>query len=172
MSHELEPEYSVDHYVFTPIAKTLAVWLHSYGVTPNAVTVANCVLRVGILCAIYRESVSRTSIVGLLILTYLLDCVDGTMARVYNETSEFGHKLDHVSDSLFWPLVLLLMWPSFRGDWTTKVFLILMWGVYGAPFLSCELCGAQCAVSRWLIANSMIPMLVVGYLYVKAGSKK
>ena len=49
----------------------------------------------------------------LLIVTHFLDCLDGTIARMYNQISDLGKKLDTVSDKIFWTVITLI---TFKGS--------------------------------------------------------
>ena len=39
----------------------------------------------------------------------MIDSLDGTIARTYNQTSKLGAKLDIYSDLLYWPVLILLL---------------------------------------------------------------
>ena len=43
------------------------------------------------------------------IATHIIDSLDGTIARTYNQTSKLGAKLDIYSDLLYWPILILLL---------------------------------------------------------------
>ena len=44
----------------------------------------------------------------LLLFSHFLDCLDGTLARMFNLTSEFGDFLDQISDKIFLATTLLI----------------------------------------------------------------
>lgn len=83
-----------------PIAKRLIVFFSNYKIlTPNQITLTALVFRVFaasfFVCGSYR-----CLIFGAIFyyLAYLLDCVDGSVARLTNQASTFGRYLDHISD--------------------------------------------------------------------------
>ena len=61
----------------------------------------------------------------LLIITQLLDCLDGTLARKYDQKSKLGDILDHGSDAIFWGVMMIF---TLYGTWDTKYFYIPLIG--------------------------------------------
>lgn len=102
-----EPGKITRSYILCPgnleyyFADLLAPILYGLGLSPNAVTLLNCFcVRIPSLYVfIYREEYQF--FVFLLVLSGILDCTDGQIARRYKCGSVFGAKLDHVSDNIY-----------------------------------------------------------------------
>lgn len=77
---------------------TLLVVNHTR-LTPNTITVASIVLRL-LSAVLFLTAVPSALIAGAVAfyLAYLLDCMDGAVARLKRMSSEFGRFLDHVGD--------------------------------------------------------------------------
>lgn len=70
--------------------------LRRLGVTPNMLTFVSFAF--GLACAYFvYQSHFITALVCLLI-SYLFDCMDGNMARMFNMVTKFGDYLDHITD--------------------------------------------------------------------------
>ena len=68
-------------------------------ITPNVITVASILLR--LLAAWCYFEATRTSLVlgaVLFYFSYVLDCMDGAVARLKKRSSNFGRYLDHLGD--------------------------------------------------------------------------
>lgn len=86
--------------LYRPLAIPLA-WALQYGpVSPMAVTFAGLLCLPGmVLCAgLLPAAVAMTAVVVLAMVFMVLDCVDGTLARITNRTSREGRYADFASD--------------------------------------------------------------------------
>jgi hypothetical protein len=88
----------LDNKLFFPIANLLVEPLHKSGLTPNMVTVISTVMT--LLTIYFLHIDSKGLAVTSYLSGYILDCVDGKMARRYNQGSLFGMVLDNTSDTL------------------------------------------------------------------------
>ena len=116
--------YSVGDLIEYPICLSIAPFVHSLGITPNAVTIFNMFLRCIILYFFINNNIGW-HIVILFVITQLLDCLDGTLARKYDQKSKLGYILDHGSDAIFWNIMLAY---TLYGTWNTKYFYIPLVG--------------------------------------------
>ena len=96
--------HSVNKYITYPIAKKIAPIFNAYDISPNMITSFNILLRIFIL---HNFITLKKNVVPLLFLSHFLDCLDGTIARMFDKTSKFGAQLDHISDKIFWSIMLL-----------------------------------------------------------------
>lgn len=118
-----------------------------YPVTPNQLTVANCL--VGILGALLLATTSWSAQVtgaGLLVLTVILDGSDGELARLKLMESSFGRKLDFFLDNVVNALAIFCVgvgasrrlgdpfW-AWAGGFSTLCALACVWPVYVLFFL-------------------------------------
>lgn len=67
-------------------------------ITPNSITIISGILGI---CAAYYFYLNEILIGTIYIyISFLLDCVDGNLARKTNQTSKIGAKLDKLTDSI------------------------------------------------------------------------
>jgi phosphatidylglycerophosphate synthase len=89
-----------------PIAIPLSRLLARIGISPNAITLASALTSV-LTAILFADGGRITLAVGGVVfyVSFLLDCVDGKVARLTDTTSEFGAKFDLYLDSLRKPLI-------------------------------------------------------------------
>jgi phosphatidylglycerophosphate synthase len=87
-----------DNNIFIPIAKQLVDPVYNLGMTPNMVTVTSTFFTMYSIYLLHQEERIYASLSYL--LGYLLDCVDGRLARKYSMSSDIGMALDCVSDNV------------------------------------------------------------------------
>lgn len=117
---------SIQELVWRPIAKTVSPYIHEMGIIPNHITLINIVLRVYIITQIYYKDYSLKTLLLLLFSNYL-DVLDGTLARMYNETSEIGKLADEASDIVFWTIVMILTYQNFLKNKSVRLLLIFIY---------------------------------------------
>jgi len=93
-----------DNNLFFPLATRLIDPLKNIGLTPNMVTYLSNLFT--FLSIYYFNLDNRIYACISYLIGYLLDCVDGKMARKYNMTSNFGMALDLVSNNVSNSLLL------------------------------------------------------------------
>jgi phosphatidylglycerophosphate synthase len=75
---------------------------HDAGLTPNMITTLSLIFG---LLAIFAVRERRPVAAALMyLISYYFDCLDGPVARRYNQVTDFGDKYDHVKD------VLVVVW--------------------------------------------------------------
>ena len=121
-------------YLARPLAAPIVWLLARTPITPNQVTFLSTLVMILGMGAMLMCEGSLGLWLGLLglELSYVLDCVDGQLARVTGRTSEVGASLDFMMDELKAYLLiasvatrLYLFGPPLRG--------LEVWGVEGAP---------------------------------------
>ena len=88
---------SFDSEISYPIAHKIIPYLHNLNITPNQITYFNFVFRI-IISLLYYKNVNIIIIILLTVISQIIDCMDGAMARKYNMGSEFGKHLDINTD--------------------------------------------------------------------------
>ncbi|MCI1641060.1 MAG: CDP-alcohol phosphatidyltransferase family protein [Actinomyces sp.] len=86
---------SITRTIFTPLARALA----AMRVTPNMVTVAGTVLTIGISVGVLARGHLAVGAIALGVVLFC-DSVDGVLARLTGQESEFGAFLDSTLDRL------------------------------------------------------------------------
>jgi phosphatidylglycerophosphate synthase len=91
-----------NRFVARPLAAVLLVPLESTRITPNQVTLFSLVVFVGAAALIALMPGWRGLLlgVGVLELAYVLDCVDGQLARLRGTSTPIGAHLDFLMDEL------------------------------------------------------------------------
>jgi phosphatidylglycerophosphate synthase len=90
---------STDHYLYEYAARPLSRRLCGV-VHPNVVTLVGLLLIVPIAYGLLSAGVGVGGFVGLMLARYLLDCLDGEVARNCDQQSAAGALLDVLSDTL------------------------------------------------------------------------
>jgi hypothetical protein len=87
-----------DNAIFFPLSDKLVTPLRDIGLTPNSVTYLSTACT---FLSIYYLSIKKVNYAGsAYFLGYLLDCVDGRMARKFKMSSQYGMMIDLVSDNV------------------------------------------------------------------------
>jgi phosphatidylglycerophosphate synthase len=91
-----------NRFVARPLAAALLVPLAKSRVTPNQITFASLAVFVAAmaLLALQRGHVGLLVAVAVLEFSYVLDCTDGQLARLKNQSSPVGAHLDFLMDEL------------------------------------------------------------------------
>ena len=115
-----------DNNIFFPIATNLVDPLHNLSLTPNNVTILSTILT---FLSIYFLHQNENLYAAIAYFSgYLLDCVDGKMARKYNMSSTYGMALDLVSDNI--SNIALVAYLINRYGLTNKFVLIIIFMSY------------------------------------------
>ncbi|SHI41060.1 Phosphatidylglycerophosphate synthase [Clostridium cavendishii DSM 21758] len=103
-----------------PVSKTF--------ITPNMITIFNCILGFFIFYMGYKNMFIEVAIAFQ--IYELLDHLDGNLARYKNMSSEFGAKLDRISDFVFYTLVFVFI--GFNNvEWYLILMVIMLINLYG-----------------------------------------
>jgi len=107
--HKLPYQYMgfIDEFIARFITH-LAEPLHNLGITPNMVTIFGIIIR---LYSIYLFTHGKCYFAVILyFIGYVLDCLDGYMARKYDQMSKIGDVLDHLGDlTIIFILILFIL---------------------------------------------------------------
>jgi len=110
--------YPQDHLINRLILWTLPEWIK-----PNHITVLRFILTVPVVWLIYLENYDLAT--ALFIITALTDAIDGAMARIRNQITEWGELFDPVADKLLIGLVGFLLIFRFLHWWLIVIILSL-----------------------------------------------
>jgi len=119
-------EWHLDRRIVKPLAKRLVVPFHKLHIHPLTVTSLNiCITGLRI---IVMTTYSYVLAILLLYMSWLLDEVDGSLARKYNQATILGKYLDSGNDLaafLLIPAVVLLIifetWQSYHYNLTSVI---------------------------------------------------
>jgi phosphatidylglycerophosphate synthase len=111
-------------FVARPLAAVVIVPLARTSVTPNQITLATLpvFLAGAVLIAVRPSWGALLAGVGILELSYVLDCADGQLARLKGTSSPVGAHLDFLMDelkafSLVAAVAVRLWWPTHDARW-------------------------------------------------------
>jgi phosphatidylglycerophosphate synthase len=113
--------------VFLTIAEWITPFFHATGHTPNIITTYSLIS--ALVACYYLWKGHLMTFIVLYLLAYLFDCVDGYMARRYNQITVFGDYYDHVSDNIKYIILLLVIVCKYPLNNVVPIFILL--GVLG-----------------------------------------
>lgn len=93
----------VTKVLFDSLAVPLSYFLGKLGVHPNAITISSllvAVLAFALMAFFDLPNIFFLLFALLFYLSFLLDCIDGKVARLTGKKSEFGAKLDSKTDNI------------------------------------------------------------------------
>ena len=136
-----EQESLADIHLFFPLSDLLLEPLHHMGLKPNDVTLLSTIFTIiGVYC-FHKNNMTYCYIFYL--LGYLMDTIDGRMARKYNQGSTLGMILDSVSDNVTnLPLLLIVInkvinsynTSSYNSKLTLLALIFIVTFIFGAVF--------------------------------------
>jgi len=111
--HKLESdkEGPID-LLFLQLTEWITPFFHKTGHTPNMITTYSLVMGLGAALCLWKGYIN--SFIVLFLASYLFDCVDGYMARRYDQETVFGDYYDHTADIIKFIVtiyVFLLKYP-------------------------------------------------------------
>ena len=112
-----------DIHLFFPIGKMLIPICKDLGLTPNMITTLSLICTLN--CYMKINKNKKEAIISYF-LGYLLDCMDGMMARKYNMGSNFGMTYDLVTDTVSNALILHLMFTKEDIPTNVKAMIVVM----------------------------------------------
>lgn len=113
-------DFHFNRYVARPQAALLVYGLHSTRITPNQVTLVSfAVALVAFVTLVFCPGrIGLVAAAAVLHIAFVLDCVDGQLARIKNLSSPVGAYLDFLMDEI--KAVLLLGSCAVRLAWTAQ----------------------------------------------------
>lgn len=140
--NDMIKEGYTDIYIFFPISDFIMEPMHNIGFKPNYVTFFSTLLTISGIIFFFNNYVFLA--IFFYALGYTMDCLDGRMARNYNQESTFGMIADTVSDNISnLPLMIIFLCKTlnslfFEPYGIIKLFLflliIIVTFIFGAVF--------------------------------------
>jgi phosphatidylglycerophosphate synthase len=115
----------IDKFFVYPIAIKLAPILYNLGLTPNSVTTISLFLRLYCALLLFLK-IKKNQILIFFFAGWLLDAVDGTMARMYNMKSKFGEKYDVISDLLSGAIIIFVLYNNYYKNNLKPFFIFIL----------------------------------------------
>ena len=114
----VEYENPIDN-ILIKICDNVAPTFHSYGFTPNMVTTLSNISAIIVIILLLQAKYVWAAL--FVLIAYFFDCLDGHIARKYNQTSKFGDYYDHISDYI---KTLAILYTLYQID-SVKFFKII-----------------------------------------------
>jgi phosphatidylglycerophosphate synthase len=156
---------SFDTLISYPLVKKFAPILNYFNITANQVTIFNIFFRIYILYDLYYKN--SIYLIYFLILTHFIDCLDGTVARMYNQKTKFGAKLDHWSDKVFWPCIFIIIINKCKTNNFIQKIIIILFILIIYSVLICEFKKKCFFENNIQQPNAIISILIIYSLYKK-----
>ena len=99
-------------------------YLHSIGVTPNMLTAGSFLFGLITVAFIYHNMFEVAAVCYL--IAYTFDCMDGNMARMFNEVTEFGDKFDHYTDLVQIMLLIIFIVINTKLSYRFKIIFFVL----------------------------------------------
>ena len=132
---EREHENPIDDIIILICEKTQYIF-HDIGFNPNGITTLS--LLFGIMSSIQILNKNFIFAGILYFISYFFDCMDGNMARTYNQVTVFGDYYDHISDIIKIVLILTSLYIV-DSKKIIKIFpFILILSLLSFYHLSCQ----------------------------------
>ena len=125
--------------VYDRAGKRIAFWIRNTPVTPNQITLFRYALAPFIFYSLYRAEYSYFVIAAILCeIALLLDCVDGSLARLKKMESKFGCWMEkNVDYLLFYDFTLFgffLALAIYKTEQSVFIWVILFFNIFGHLF--------------------------------------
>ena len=155
---------SIDKVINYPIAKVIAPFLYKIGIVPNHITIFNIFLRcyIGYKTIIYKNH----NMIAYYLTTHFLDCLDGTIARMFNLHTKFGAMLDHISDKIFWSFLVINTIVTCRNNKFSRRKIITLSILILIGIFNCNIRN-KCDAEDIIDMNAMILISVINSIYNK-----
>lgn len=176
---EIKRKYFVDHrrpeeyiinkffgYLFSPI---LTMFFKKLNVTPNSITILSGIVGIAASFNIVLNNYILASF--FLIFHYLLDCTDGNLARLTNQSTDFGAKLDRFVDQIVrFTTFVAVAWVVDFPIWIKTLFVITIYidviiiHVFVLPFTKKHKL-IRSKWKKWFLSKGIIPAFDIFLIY-------
>lgn len=157
---------SLQSLISYPLAKSLLPALHSLHISPNQITIFNICFRCYIAVKYFQEKPNIT-LLGMLLFSNFLDCLDGALARKYDQQSKSGALLDSISDKIFWSILTsAALFSCHKNNHpSAQLFGSMAAGAIVVQVLCLHY--KQCNIANFLDMHSDIIVIFIWYLLTK-----
>lgn len=158
----MELRYPLTHYVYRRFSVPLARLLLPLGISPNSVTLVATLLG---FYAAYLIGVGNSVLgVGVLLVSQILDCADGDLARLGNRVTKLGAYLDRVLDRFVdAALIISLIALNPEKFWLLGSLALTGTFLVSVTRIMAEAVGAECKVGI-ATRDTRILAIIIGVL--------
>ena len=137
---------------------------------PNHITIINFIFSLYIIYSISKRKYNLYVFLLLIFIRICLDCLDGAVARKCNKTSEFGKYLDVIGDTIFYIVLMILLYSNIKTKYKSIKNIIIvaiilnLYGGYSALFKDYEIYRKN-NLGNFMYNNTIILNMVGFYVY-------
>ncbi len=128
-------ENPIDNILISLIENTQHIF-HNIGFNPNGITTLSIILSIYASIEILNKNFKYAGI--LFLLSYFFDCMDGNMARTYNQVTTFGDYYDHIGDIIKTTLVLWALYSVDNNKFKKTIPIVILVFALSFIHLSCQ----------------------------------
>ena len=125
-------ENPIDNHIFS-FMEIIAPYFYKYGFTPNMITTLSFVCALVALFLIKNEYYILAGIFWF--SNYIFDCLDGYIARKYDQVSAFGDLYDHITDVL---TLLILLYIIYKKQDYVSLIIITIFSILCVIHMGCQ----------------------------------
>lgn len=107
----------IDRFIYSKLSINCVDYLDKKNITPNMITLVSFLFGLLSSLNLYFDYYTLSGIC--FITNYIIDCIDGPLARYSNKTSKFGDIYDHFTDILTF---MLLLYVSYLKNFSVFYF--------------------------------------------------
>jgi phosphatidylglycerophosphate synthase len=122
--------------VFIYIGEYFVDDFHDAGYTPNMITTLSLVT--GLLTALLLSYSNYISASVMFLISYIFDCMDGTMARKFNMVSVFGDYYDHISDISKLLIIFIVLYNNDSQKFLILLPFIIVFSILLLTHMGCQ----------------------------------
>jgi phosphatidylglycerophosphate synthase len=130
-----EDENFVDD-ILIDLCEYVSEFVYNIGLTPNMITTLSLVFGVLAGYLLYKKMYYISCVFWM--ISYFLDCLDGYIARKYNQTSKFGDYYDHISDIIKVSVVLYVLYKLNIKKFYNVSIVLGIFGLFMVCHLGCQ----------------------------------
>lgn len=116
-----QTRYCTDHYIYKFLDTYINPIMCEYNIKPNYITFTNMIL-IMIMYISFHSKFNKYSLLCMMILYHIIDCLDGSVARQCKKQSYVGLILDHISDGLCLLMYFYIIYTSFENHKSLHVY--------------------------------------------------
>lgn len=118
-----EHENIIDHQLIS-LCEYISEPIHNLGITPNMITTLSTIIGLGASYFLYHNKIPH--FISCIILYYFGDCLDGHIARKYNQETKFGDFYDHARDLLVFTILFYISYKKYKTVICHKIIIAMI----------------------------------------------
>ncbi len=125
-----------DRFIFISLTKYLSPLFYSLKMTPNDITTLSLFFGIPTIICLCQNKFIYASICYFIF--YTLDCVDGYMARKYNQVTSFGDYYDHIRDiCINIPVLSIVLFYILKTEQYVPLVITIFCGITSTIYYGC-----------------------------------